>query len=266
MRLFNLFKSKSPKERIIKKFYSDYQEKPFIGDDRDIQKWENLISTSPNLLVPKENMIRNVDGLLPGHVYQIYWIDKYKPNRRIPVYFEYEFGIDFKKEKKFLEDNGYIKDFSATEKGREIIESYHYIITKKAKQNIPERMDLNKELNKFDEDQELLREFDIKPYETRDEKIGFVYQTNAIADYKEKKFDDAEKGFLKALEYDFYSPGGVDYLAKIYRKRKDYEAEIELLERSIKKLSKTEEFKNATDGLEYRLERSKILKSKNHSK
>lgn len=41
------------------------------------------------------------DGLLPGHIYMLYWLKKYK-NKRVPAYFEYRYGIDFEKEKSFF--------------------------------------------------------------------------------------------------------------------------------------------------------------------
>lgn len=34
-------------------------------------------------------------------------------------------------------------------------------------------------------------------------------------------------------EYNFYTPGGVEYLAKIYRKEKNYQSEIEVVEKGL---------------------------------
>lgn len=48
-------------------------------------------------------MVRNEDGLLPGHIYMLYWLNKFT-NKRIPQYFEYEYGIDFEKEVILLRD------------------------------------------------------------------------------------------------------------------------------------------------------------------
>lgn len=90
---------------IYKKYYSDYLEKPFISKDREIySNW--LIQTEqfpePNLL-PIEMMTRYDDGLLPGHVYMLFWIDSIQgTGRKIPVYFEYAYGIEFIKEREFL--------------------------------------------------------------------------------------------------------------------------------------------------------------------
>lgn len=76
-------------------------------------------------------MTRFSDGLLPGHIYMLYWIDKIH-RKRIPVYFEYEFGIDFEKEKLFLQKNGYLDSGNRlTEKGRQAISSHYDVIENK---------------------------------------------------------------------------------------------------------------------------------------
>ena len=67
-----------------------------------------------------------------------------KPDRRIPVYFEYEYGIDFISEKEFLEKEGYIKDFQATQKGSNILKKYQKIIDEKNNQNMRPKLDLKK--------------------------------------------------------------------------------------------------------------------------
>ena len=56
---------------------------------------------------------------------------------------------------------------------------------------------------------------------------------NGISDYQNKNFDSAKEKLLKAMELGFYSPGGTEYLAKIYRKEKDYLSEIISLFSSI---------------------------------
>lgn len=234
MGVFNFLKSKTRKDKIIDKYYSNYPEKPYISDNRVFDEWEKLVKFDPTKIVSMDKMKRNSDGLLPGHVYQIYWINKYKPDRRIPVYFEYEYGIDFISEKEFLEKEGYIKDFQATQKGSNILKKYQKIIDEKNNQNIRPKLDLKKELAKFDKEQKELLKYGIEPYEDRNEKIGFIHQSNAIADYQNGDYEEAKTGFIKAMEkYCFYSPGGVEYLAKIYRKEKNYEAEIEVINKGL---------------------------------
>lgn len=57
----------------------------------------------------------------------MYWIGKYK-NKRVPVYFEYKYGIEFEKEKQFLINNGYLTDNKPTLKGAEAIVAHFDVI------------------------------------------------------------------------------------------------------------------------------------------
>lgn len=121
------------RNRIYKMYYSDYPIKPFISKDREKNtNWIDQTKLFPSQsIVPKSMMTRFSDGLLPGHIYMLYWIDKIH-RKRIPVYFEYEFGIDFEKEKLFLQENGYLdNDNHVTEKGHQAISSHYDVIQNK---------------------------------------------------------------------------------------------------------------------------------------
>lgn len=121
------------REQIYKKYYRHYPEKPFISQDRELNTdWLKQVETfGESALVPKHIMTRFSDGLLPGHVYMLYWIDKIH-RKRIPAYFEYEFGIDFEKEKLFLQENGYLdSENRLTEKGRQAISSHYDVVENK---------------------------------------------------------------------------------------------------------------------------------------
>lgn len=266
MGFFDFLKPKSAKETVIKKYYSKYPEEPYIRDDRDFQAWEQLISFDPRKLVSKDKMVRNTDGLLPGHVYQIYWIDKYNSNKRVPVYFEYEFGINFEEEKVFLEKNGFIVNDKATAKGKTILAKYRSIIDTKNNQNKPPKLNMKKELAKFDKQQKELTKLGIESHEDRNEKKGFIIQNNAIVDYKNSDFESAKKGFLEAInKYDFYSPGGVEYLAKIYRKEKDYQSEINIIEKALDFFESQPDqnwSKPVTERLRKRLDKAQALLNK----
>ena len=76
---------------------------PFISKDRELNtNWfEQAKTFSQQSLVSKSMMKRYSDGLLPGHIYMLYWLKKYS-NKKTPAYFEYEYGIDFVAEKTFL--------------------------------------------------------------------------------------------------------------------------------------------------------------------
>lgn len=121
--------SKDYCDKVYSKYYYNYPIKPFISKDREVRtQWLEQSEMFPEQsLVPKNNMIRYIDGLLPGHVYMLYWI-KNVNRKRIPSYFEYKYGIQFSKEKEFLTDNGYLKNGKLTEKGENAIELHNEVI------------------------------------------------------------------------------------------------------------------------------------------
>ena len=133
MGIFNIFKKETPKEKVIRMFYSDYPEKPFISDERDIKDWIERAQGMPKqCLVDKKMMKRFSDGLLPGHVYMLYWLNKYT-NKKVPAYFEYKYGVDFEKEKTFLLENGYLNELNKpTEKGTLAISAHQSVINEHA--------------------------------------------------------------------------------------------------------------------------------------
>lgn len=134
MGLFNAFKKKTTKQIIIDKFYYDYPEKPYISDDRGKDWIEKAVFMPKQMLVKKSMMKRYADGLLPGHVYMLYWLKKYI-NKKAPVYFEYKYGIDFEKEKMFLKKNGFLDDNDTpTEKGNKAIEKHFNVIENHSQQ------------------------------------------------------------------------------------------------------------------------------------
>lgn len=126
--------SQEYRSKIYKKYYSSYPEKPFISKDREENtNWEKQAEMFPNSsFVKKEMMYRYKDGLLPGHVYMLYWINKAKSHKNVPAYFEYEYGINFYSELKYLKENGYLEtDHILTEKGVNAIECHHSVIDKR---------------------------------------------------------------------------------------------------------------------------------------
>ena len=125
----------SPKYRkyIISKYYSDFPEKPFISKDRELYtNWDEMAGMFPNSVMKKKNMTRYKDGLLPGHVYMLYWI-KTVHRKRIPSYFEYEYGIQFDREKQFLIENGYLdQEGKVTTKGEKAMTKHKKVIEEKS--------------------------------------------------------------------------------------------------------------------------------------
>ena len=136
-------------KKIISMFYADYPEKPYISEDRP-DDWADHAELPPMrklMTVNRSMMMRNEDGLLPGHIYMLYWLKKYK-NKSVPAYFEYKYGIDFVKEKSFLIANGYLDNAGQlTTKGESMIIKYEAVIKnhKPPKQSAEEMIEAEKQ-------------------------------------------------------------------------------------------------------------------------
>lgn len=116
-------------KKIQEQYYSDFSEIPFVSPARkkDIN-WTDMITIFPNMLVEREMMKRNPDGLLPGEVYLLYWIDHFKEKKDYPVYFEYRYGIDPSVSKTLLIEKDLLFENHATEKGKAILSKYNYVL------------------------------------------------------------------------------------------------------------------------------------------
>ena len=263
--LNKFFKEKNKEQYVNRKYYKNYAEKVYVSEERDLKQWESMISMFPNMLVQKDKMVRDKDGLLPGHIYMLHWLNKSDSNRRVPVYFEYEYGIDFFKEKQYLQLKGLIFKDKPTKLGLSKIEENKEIIDEKENQNKIKPLDMKTELSRYRKEAKEAREYGIEMHESIEQRKGFVYQMNGISDYQNKNFDSAKEKLLKAMELGFYSPGGTEYLAKIYRKEKDYLSEIKILENSISNLKNENAMKQSQNNvlkLEERLAKAKILLDK----
>lgn len=131
MKLFDYLKKAQQnaiKKQIISMFYADYPEKPYISSNRKAE-WIEMATTFPKTAVVQRTMMqRYADGLLPGHVYMLYWLNKYT-NKKVPAYFEYKYGIDFEKERAFLLDNGFLDSMNKpTAKGENAIKKHSKVI------------------------------------------------------------------------------------------------------------------------------------------
>lgn len=123
------YKPNATAKKIISMFYSDYPEIPYISNDRK-SDWIDKADLMPKtVLVQRNMMVRFNDGLLPGHIYMLYWLNKYT-NKKVPGYFEYKYGINFDYEKAYLLNNGYLNDTDKpTEKGMNAINNHNEVIT-----------------------------------------------------------------------------------------------------------------------------------------
>lgn len=103
MGLFDFFKHTEPKKSInldeevakIIAIYETYPEFPVMSETRNVDAWLESIANGTGKLVPKESMIRNEDGLLPGEVIILDWVNgKQSTTEMFPEFFEMELGID----------------------------------------------------------------------------------------------------------------------------------------------------------------------------
>ena len=134
------------REKVYKAYYSAYPTKPFISLDRERNtNWLEQAEILPKQsIVPLSMMTPFSDGLLPGHIYLLYWVGK-NGQKRVPSYFEYKYGIEFEKEKQFLISNGYLADNKPTSKGAEAIVAHFEII----EAHSPEATSANKAQKQF---------------------------------------------------------------------------------------------------------------------
>lgn len=119
------------KKKVIDRYYKDYLNKPYISKDRElyVNDWFQQADLFPNSIIPRKTMERFDDGLLPGNVYMLYWINKYPKKKKIPGYFEYRYGIDFMKELIVLKSSKYLDENNKlTEKGLDAINKHVDVI------------------------------------------------------------------------------------------------------------------------------------------
>lgn len=98
-------------EKITHPVYQDYPEQPYISPQRDLQAWMDTPERFPYGRVPRANMIRNEDGLLPGHVVMLWLVDVSQITNEsfVPQYFEYRYGVEAEEAKQLLVKKGYAR-------------------------------------------------------------------------------------------------------------------------------------------------------------
>lgn len=80
----------------IQHLYQDYPEIPYISPERDLAQWEKDLTDGSATRVPKRNMLRTEEGLLPGDIILLWRIQlgTFTTETVFPKYFEYDYGID----------------------------------------------------------------------------------------------------------------------------------------------------------------------------
>lgn len=89
--------------KTIKEIYQEHTEMPYIAP-----KYEEELLRKP---IPKRNMIRTVEGLLPGHIIML-WRIQFGTFTTASVYHKYfytTYGIDAEKELSWLIEQGFVK-------------------------------------------------------------------------------------------------------------------------------------------------------------
>ncbi|ALS01890.1 hypothetical protein ATZ33_11015 [Enterococcus silesiacus] len=103
MALFDFLKKEEPQKGVnldaevakIVAIYETYPEFPVMSPDRNVDEWVASIANGTGKIVPKESMIRNEDGLLPGEVLLLDWVNEKDSTTGVfPEFFEMELGID----------------------------------------------------------------------------------------------------------------------------------------------------------------------------
>ncbi|MCW6654997.1 hypothetical protein NHG26_06060 [Aerococcaceae bacterium NML201296] len=99
----------------VAKLYQHHAEMPYISPERDLAAWLTEVELSSNKLVPKRNMIRLAEGILPGDIILLWRIQfgTYTNETVISKYFEYTYGIDARASLLHLIAQGYVVELSA---------------------------------------------------------------------------------------------------------------------------------------------------------
>lgn len=101
----------------VEAIYADYDEFPFISKDRNLTEWLGQVALSSSAKVPKRNMVRTSEGLLPGHIILLWRVSHgtYTQGHWVTKYFEYDYGIDGGTDIDWLVEEGYVRLMTAKE-------------------------------------------------------------------------------------------------------------------------------------------------------
>lgn len=101
----------------VERIYQAHEEMPYISPNRDLATWLEEAALSSSKLVPKRNMIRLTEGVLPGDIIILWRVQfgTYTNETVISKYFEYLYGIDARAAIQDLQQQGYVVQLSAHE-------------------------------------------------------------------------------------------------------------------------------------------------------
>lgn len=92
----------------VKEIYKDHNEPPYISPERNLGQWLKKAKINSSEKVPKRNMERTEEGLLPGDIILLWRISlgTYTNLPDFPKYFEYDYGINASRHlEKLVEEN-----------------------------------------------------------------------------------------------------------------------------------------------------------------
>ncbi|WP_208559703.1 hypothetical protein [Marinilactibacillus kalidii] len=106
------------KDEQIKKYlslYDQHDEAPYLSPDRDLDTWLKDVEIGSSSLVPKRNMVRLEEGILPGHLILLWRISfsTFTNESGFPKYFEYTYGINPAQALEEVLEKHYAKEMSA---------------------------------------------------------------------------------------------------------------------------------------------------------
>lgn len=149
--------------------YENHEEVPYINPERDLEKWLQAVNIGSESLVPKRNMIRFPEDVLPGHLILLWRIQfgTFTTDSIFPKYFEYDYGINGPKALEELVEKGFARRMSAADSLHHLNAAQLKAILKQnglsgySKLNKSELMDFAKEhLN----EEQLAPAFDVRGY------------------------------------------------------------------------------------------------------
>jgi len=80
----------------VREIYINHNELPYISPERNLEQWLKKANITSSEKVPKRNMERTEEGLLPGDIILLWRISlgTYTTLPDFPKYFEYDYGIN----------------------------------------------------------------------------------------------------------------------------------------------------------------------------
>lgn len=254
MGFFDLFKNKDKKltSRIqLRTIYESegYSIIPVIPSEQESARILSEYKTFPFSKVPKDNMEMTSDGLLPGQIVLLWWLNNPRTNKNnVPQYFLFEYGLDYYLSKAELEEKGLIEGKKVTDLGKEKIKEHNDIIRKhKAVKSISPSGKIIYQYRDAEETQNSTKS-GTKPFITsgdflKDQAIGLSYEKNGDYLNAIKAYKSAWKIALKDRELGNPPPNIFNRLAIIYRKQKNYKSEIAVLKSGLEYYPQSSQFK-----------------------